>query len=286
MLSPVLAALLSAGCSTAKDVISKRLAPKIDGTISTFASFAYALPYYAVFLALTWLLGFETFAVAPGFLYWVVLRSLSDSFAEWFKMHAFQYGDLSLVSSIFSLYPVLLLFIAPFITGDRITLAGAIGVIITIAGTLVILYRPRNSATPIHPKALLFAFGAAVFFSLNTCFDRLAAQSASPGLSAFAMTFLAGVFLLPLLRGKGQALSQLRDHQGLLWQRGFFEIAFMVIKLYALQHLQAAYVVGLQRVGVLFSVVSGKLVFNEEEFVKRLIGAMLIVVGVVVIAIQ
>ncbi len=286
MLAPIAAAFASAACVTAKDTVSKQLASRVDGTISAFASFVYALPFYFAFLGLTWALGYENFAVGQGFFYWILLRSFSDAFFEWFKMHALHYGDLSVVSALLSLYPVLLLIASPFLTGDRITTAGALGVLITIAGTLIILYQPADSGVRIHPKALAFSLLAIFCATINTCCDRLAAQTASAGVSGFAMTFLAAIFLLPMLRTRRQFYSQFFQFRELFFRRGFFEICFMVVKLYALQHLQAAYVVGLQRVSVLFSVVTGRIVFREGDFLKRLIGAFLIIFGVAVILVS
>src|SRR5947209_14169162 len=94
-----LAAVLSAVFSSAKDLLSKRLAFRLDGTASTYASFAYALPYYLLMLAILWLLGYENFTCSLSFLLLVVLRSVTDAVAEGMKMHAFCHGDLSLVAT-------------------------------------------------------------------------------------------------------------------------------------------------------------------------------------------
>src|SRR5262245_8673040 len=98
----VFAAVLSAVLSSAKDLISKRLAFRIDGTLSTYASFAFALPFYVAALALLVLLGKEDLSVSTAFLWLVLLRSVTDSFAEGMKMHAFAHGDISLVATFFS----------------------------------------------------------------------------------------------------------------------------------------------------------------------------------------
>src|SRR5438128_5587010 len=61
-----LAAVLSAGLSSAKDLLSKRLAFRLDGTVSTFASFFFALPYYVVVLAVAHSLIFSDEAVVAS----------------------------------------------------------------------------------------------------------------------------------------------------------------------------------------------------------------------------
>ena len=279
-------ALISTVFSTAKDVVSKKLSYDVDGTVSSFASFIYALPYYFVLLLVLWLSGQETFEVAPTFFIWIVLRSLTDTCAEWLKMHALAHGDLSVVTSLFSLYPLMLLFTSPIITGDQLSIQGGTGVLLTIAGTILILFEPFKSNSRMHYKGILFALGSAFFFSLNSCFDRLAVQSASPALSGFVMTFLAGLFLLPLMLRKKERFAVMANYHKPFLQRGFFEISFMVSKLYALQFLQAPYVVAIQRVSVILSIISGRLIFKEKHFMIRLAAGLLICFGVYLIVLQ
>src|SRR3989442_15567184 len=93
------AALLSAVFSSSKDLLSKRLAFRLDGTVSTFASFWFALPFYVLVLVVLYPLGVETFECSLPFLALVLLRSITDTFAEWMKMHAFAHGDVSLVAT-------------------------------------------------------------------------------------------------------------------------------------------------------------------------------------------
>ena len=70
-----LAATLSAVFSSSKDLLSKRLAFRLDGTSSTFASFAFALPFYIAALVLLYALGLESFERSVPFLVLVLLRS-------------------------------------------------------------------------------------------------------------------------------------------------------------------------------------------------------------------
>lgn len=279
----IIAALLSAIFSTSKDVLSKALASRIDSTLSTFTSFAFALPYYAVVLTVLWFIGLETFTVGAGFFLWIILRSLSDGMAEWSKMKSFSTGDLSLVSSFLSLSPLFLLITSPLVTGDPLSAAEVISVILVVLGTLVIVYRPWRDHERAQRVAIAYALCAAVCFSLNTCFDRLAVQTSSPTLAAFWVTLLAGLMFVPAMLSRRGTLRQIAGCEKPLALRGFFEIAFMVSKLYALGVLPAPTVVAIQRVSLIFSIVSGKVVFNEGDFLRRLCGGALIVSGAVVI---
>ena len=64
--------------------------------------------------------------------------------------------------------------------------------------------------------------------------------------------------------------------------RGALEVGFMVLKLTALRFLSAPYVVVLQRVSMLLSIVAGRLFFKEKDIGQRLIAGVVIFLGVVV----
>lgn len=277
-------AVLSAVFSSSKDLVSKRLALLLDGTTSTYASFAFALPFYVVVLTIRFLLGYEVLDWSLPFLVLVLLRSITDTFAEWMKMHAFAHGDLSVVSIFFSLSPLFLLITSPLITGDPLTILDIVAVLLTVGGSMLMVYRPSDQSWTRQRKGILLACGAAFFFSLNSCFDRLAVQRGTPVFSGFTMTLLSAVFLAPLVLVRRDRIQALKDHSGGLWIRGGLETAFMICKLSALQFLQAPDVVAVQRLSLVLSIIGGRMFFKEPDFKRRLAAGILILVGVFVVA--
>jgi drug/metabolite transporter (DMT)-like permease len=280
----LLAALLSTIFSSSKDLMSKRLAFRLDGTVSTFASFAFALPFYLLLLAALWLHGAEPFTCSLAFLTLVLLRSLTDTFAEWLKMHAFAHGDLSLVVLVLSLSPLLLLIASPLLTGDPLTLAEVASVVLVVAGSTLMVYRPSGYKGSSQKRGILLAAGAGLFFTLNSCFDRLAVERGTPVFSGFAMTLLSALFLCPLVLGRADRLGALRTHHLGFLTRGLLETAFMVCKLFALQTMHAPAMAGIQRLSLLLSIIGGRVFFKEQDFKRRLAAGCLIVAGVAVIA--
>jgi drug/metabolite transporter (DMT)-like permease len=278
-----LAAFLSALFSASKDLLSKRLAFRMDGTSSTFASFAFALPFYLVVLAVQFFLGQETALWVSRYLLLVLLRSVTDTFAEWMKMYAFAHGDISLVATFFSLSPLFLLLTSPLITGDPLSLADVVAVMLVVGGSLLIVYHPSKSGWGEQKRGIVLALGAALFFSLNSCFDRLAAQYGRPVFSGFTMTLLSAVFLAPLVLTRGDRLRALHAYRRGLLARGLLEVAFMVCKLYALQFLNAPFVVVINRFALVLSIIGGRLFFKEPDFARRLAAGLLILLGVVLI---
>jgi drug/metabolite transporter (DMT)-like permease len=281
----LIACIVASLCASSKDLISKKISQSNTSTASAFGSFVFALPYYLLALAISWLAGYESFSVSLGFFGFVALRSITDAVAEWSKMASLSHGDISLVASFLSLSPLFLLITSPLITGDPITLSGVISILLIVSGGLLLIGK-KGSATGISWKAIGLAVLASVFFSLNSCFDRLAVREASPLLSGFGMTLMAGLMLLPMAVREAGSLKVAFAQPKLFWSRGFFELSFMTLKLYALQAIQAPYVVGILKIGVVFSILGGRVVFKEEHFKRRLIAGLLVCSGVVGILLE
>ncbi len=279
----LLAALLSTVFSSSKDLMSKRLAYRLDGTVSTFASFAFALPFYLLLLSVLWLLGLEKFTCSVMFLTLVLLRSSTDTVAEWMKMHAFAHGDLSIVVLVLSLSPLVLLITSPLITGDPLRGAEIASIVLVVAGSILMVYRPSTRKGPTQTRGILLAAGAALFFSLNSCFDRLAVERGTPAFSGFTMTLLSALFLTPLVLGRAHRIDALRTHYLDFLIRGLLETSFMVCKLFALQSMHAPTLASIQRLSLLLSIIGGRVFFKEEDFARRLAGGCLIVAGVLLL---
>ena len=279
--------ILAACLGTAKDVVSKKLAGNVSGIISAFASFAFALPFYLTALLILLVLGYEDFAFGESFLFLVIARAFTDALAEWMKMKAFETGEISVVSSFISLSPLFLIVNSPLITGDSLPTGGILAILLVVTGTLLLSWKgKKEGAIFTQRKAILLSLCSAFFFSLNICFDRLAVQVASPVLSGFAMTLVAGLFLLPgMLRSTGyqQVLEQNLKPFSI---RGCFECTFMICKHSALQFLQAPYVACIMKVGLIFSIIAGRVTFKEEDTVRKLLSSSLIVGGIVLIVLE
>ena len=123
-----------------------------------------------------------------------------------------------------------------------------------------------------------------MFFSLNSCFDRLAVERGTPVFSGFTMTLLSALFLCPFVVGRAARMASLRTHFLGFLIRGLLETAFMVCKLFALQSMHAPALAGIQRLSLLLSILGGRVFFKEEDFKRRLAAGCLIVAGVVLIA--
>jgi drug/metabolite transporter (DMT)-like permease len=286
------AGLFSAACAAAKDLLSKRLSFRIDGATSTFASFAFALPFYLAAMGILYAFGQSRFDFGKTFVTFVILRAVTDTLAEGLKMYAFAHGDISIVATIFSMSPLFLLVLSPLITDEHLSWIGLAAMLLVTTGSLVLVYRPTGADWASQKKAILLAATASVFFAINTCFDRLAMRSEPPDhtdlwapmVAGFTMTLVSALMVAPFVLLRSDRWRSLADDRRGLWGRGLLEVIFMAAKLYAIRVLPGPYVVGIMRLSVIFSIIGGWLFFREKDFRRRLAAGMLIVAGVVLIA--
>lgn len=274
----LLASLTAAALVAAKDVVSKKVSTRVHPLVSSFASFLFATPFYVLILVLLFSLGFEDFSWKSGFWFYVLLRALSDTAAESGRMLALQRGELSSVGAVIALHPLITLLISPWITGDILSPNIIWGVVLATFGSYLFTRVPVK----LDIKTFLISLGTAVFFSLNNCFDRLSALSASATLSSFAMNSLAAILTLPFaLKAVGykSGLSELKGTYRPFLLRGSFEAIFMIIKLFAMSTLQAPVVSAILRLSLVFQVAAGRTLFKEEGLVYRISGSIFIIAG-------
>jgi drug/metabolite transporter (DMT)-like permease len=278
-----IAALISALSATAKDVVSKSLAAKVHADVSTLASFIFALPYYIILIVIAQILGMNPLAYSGAFLALVVARSITDVFAEGFKMKAFANGDISLVTSFLALSPLILALFSPYITGDRVTTHDYVALGFIVIGSLLLVRRDRDTGKVFQFRAVVYAILASMAFALNSCFDRLAVAHSGALASGFAMTAMAGLFCLPVALRHREASSQLLLFKRSFMVRGAWETLFMVSKLFAMTILEAHVVLGISRISLILSVLAGKAMFGERDTKRRLVAAVFMYAGLLVL---
>jgi drug/metabolite transporter (DMT)-like permease len=277
----IIATLISACTLTAKDLVSKAVASKVHPDISTFASFLFALPFYGVIYLGLYLFGDGGLVLSRTFLILVLMRGISDVFAEGCKMRALEKGDVSLVIGLLSLSPLILTAMSPFITGDPVTTSEALGIALIVCGGLVLVRRDRVTGKVVQPVAIVYALVGSFAFALNSALDRLAVGHADPVTSAFSVTLCAALLTLPAIFRVPGANAQVGGNAGAFLLRGFFETVFMVAKMVALTSLPAHVVVGIMRMSMILTVFVGGAWFQEKDRARRVVGTVIMYVGLV-----
>jgi uncharacterized membrane protein len=96
---------------------------------------------------------------------------------------------------------------------------------------------------------------------------------------------LIAVGLLPFqFRESGGGVRALLSSPGLFFAIGAVEASSFLVQFFAMDMKEAAYVIAIKRLSLLFSVFVGWLFFNEKRLLSRLFGAAAMIAGAMLIA--
>lgn len=281
-------ALLSALFESLKDVSSKMGLKDMDEYLVTWAFGFFALP----FLALPFL-----FISIPhlGGQYWIALLfdGALNVIATILQLRAIKKSDLSLTIPLLAFTPLFLLIMSPLILGQFPTLLGVIGVILIVIGSYVLNIKRRNAGYLAPFKAMLEHRGprlmlyAAFLLSITSSIDKIGVLNSSPLFWAVSVHSFTSITLAPvIIREINHHLKLTKPDIRLLLAVGFFSALAIVTQYIAITTLLVPYVIAIKRTSTIMSVLFGYLIFKEKGIKGRLLGAAIMVVGVILITLS
>jgi uncharacterized membrane protein len=234
----------------------------------------------------------------PSQLWWVVSVSATVHTLYFYCLSkGYQSGDLSLVYPIARSTPAFVPLIAIPLLGERLSVPGALGIAVVVAGIWLVHaegWRWRNLAEP-GTKFALVTLAATVGYSL---FDKQGmailsdASWSSPvprALVYFCVveTMMFALFLPLALREVGRAglRTAAREELRTAAAAALASIASYTLILEAFRTASVSYVVAARQSSVLFALVLGGIFLRDRPSRPRMLGVIATVAGVVLIAI-
>lgn len=206
-------------------------------------------------------------------------------------------GDLSLVYPISrGSAPIFAAIWSALILAERLPLLGYVGVVLIVCGIFIVsipINRPRSLNGPFNVSSLFqkgaagWALACAVFISIFSVSDKLAVASTPPLIYNWWVIAGDTVLWVPIVWRRSSLrtnLNELRDNL-----RGVAGTAIAMPGAYAaalaaLALTSASYVVAGRGFSVVIGAVVGALLLKESFGSSRIIGAVTMVVGLVLIA--
>ena len=203
---------------------------------------------------------------------------------------ALRLTDISLSMPMLSLTPLFLLVTSFVLLGEFPSLMGVAGIFLIIVGSYLLHRMPKEQGilAPFRSiyknKGVLFMVLVAFLFSISANFDKLVVLYSDVVFgSALKFLFMGLCFLFVSLAGKREGLQiSWKQGAGFLVPGLFLTISIIAMN-FALTLSIVPYVVSLKRTSALFSVLYGGLLFKEKQVLQRGIGALVMVMGVVLI---
>jgi uncharacterized membrane protein len=205
---------------------------------------------------------------------------------------ALKKGDLSLIAPIQTITPLLILIIAIFFLDETPKPIGLLGIMLVVIGGILLDKSPKESFRSIMIrivtyKPALLGVAAAALYALASVFDKGGLKLVSVGVWIFYVYFFVFLFVLPfVLIKKRKEFIKLKQQKALVLSSSVFSVAAIYLQLLALKTALVTYVLSIKRLSSVFAVVLAYIVLNEKKALFRLKGAVLMVVGAILIGIS
>ena len=278
--------LLSAFFQAATDAFSKKvLRENCDIYLVGWARWCFAVPFL-----LTMLLFIHIPTLDQIFWFNVFLLLPLEITALILYIKALKLSPLSLSIPFLSFTPVFLLLTSFLMLGEQPDSSGLLGIFsVTVGGYLLNFHTiSRGTFEPfrciVEEKGCLLMIGVALIYSITSNLGKAAIQHSSPPFFAvFYFTFLS-LILTPIVwfKNRGTFLKGLHDLNYFLLM-GLSCALMFIFHTLAISLIQVPYMISLKRTSMLLSIVFGRLYFNETHIKERLLGSIIMLIGVLLI---
>lgn len=244
------------------------------------------------FIILAILQSKKIFAVSPNLLFWIILTALSAAAGGVIILVALKRGDLSLLSPIQTITPLMVLIISIFFLAERPGIVGLLGIIMVVIGGIFLDKDPKEKIGTILKrivtyKPALLAVLAAILYALAAVFDKAGLELTTAGLWALYVYSFVFIFLTPLvIYQKGRGLKKLSENKSLVIATSIFSVGAIYLQLLAIQTKYVSYVLSIKRLSSLIAVLLAYFVLKEKRALFRLRGAIIMVVGAILIGLS
>lgn len=216
--------------------------------------------------------------IPPAGLACLAATSLIHAFYFRSLAAAYEEGDLSLVYPYSRAIGMLLASVAGVLMlAERPSLLGALGILLTLAGTVVEPLAARGAA---RPKGLALTLWTGLAIGGYFLVDKLGVATVRPAVYLTGLSLGAAALLAPVMIPSGRAWRELNRSR---WHPLFgmlFSSASYGLVLAAMQRAPVSYVVAVRSCGILASGAAGVLFFGEAVAPGRWLALGLIVAGI------
>ena len=232
--------------------------------------------------------------IQPGYWLAVLVGGSLNILAFTLYVRALKLADLSLTVPLMMLTPLFLLATSPLIVQEWPTRADAVGVVLLVVGSYVLNIQASDTKARFWSPLLAMVQNpgsrlmlcVAFIWSITSNFDKIGVVNSSPLCWAVTLFSVIAGGMLPFVLRRGRGLTPLLGQWKLLGVTGGFNALAIAFQMLALTMAPVAQVIAVKRMSTLLSVVFGHFLFGERGMRSRLLGAAIMVSGVVIMSIR
>ena len=280
-------AFLTALFRSLTDVTGKIGLKNMDEYIVAWSLFLFAIPFIGLLLLFT-----DIPEIKPDFWIALLVGGGLNVFTNLIYMRAIKLSDLSITIPLITFTPLFMLVTSPIILGEFPNIFGVMGIVLIVGGSYILNFKEKSKGYLAPFKALLKEKGprlmllVAFIWSITANFDKIGIQSSSVFFWPVAVNAFIAIGFIPvvLIKSKNR-INQISKNYKTLLPIGFFHGLMIVFQMIAVSMTLVAYVISIKRTSAVLSVVFGSVLFKEKGLKERLVGSLIMILGVILITI-
>ncbi len=208
-------------------------------------------------------------------------------------MKAIKLSDLSITIPMITFTPLFLLLTSPLIVGEFPSSVALIGIFLIVFGSYVLNLNKRQKGYLYPFQALLKEPGpklmllVAFIWSITANFDKVGVLNSSALFWVLAANAFISAAMFPIvLVASRKSIKQISKSLNYLVPLGFFAAVSLVFQMIAIGMTLVAYVISIKRTSAIMSVLFGHFIFKEKGLKERLLGTIIMIIGVLLITLS
>ncbi|MEG4960379.1 MULTISPECIES: EamA family transporter [unclassified Microcoleus] len=278
--------ILTAFFEAVKDVFGKQNLKKSDEYVV-----AWSLSFFSVIFLIPWVLYTGIPPLNSQFWLALLIGGSINAVTSLLYIKALKLSDLSLTVPLLALTPLFMLVTSPLIVGEYPKFFDYIGISLIVAGSYLLNIKEKSKGYLAPFKALLDEPGpklmliVAFLWSIASNFDKIGVTNSYPIFWIFSLFGTMSVLLLPVLLHKTPNPGQkILKQLPMLAAMGFINATGIIFQMQALTLTFVVRVIAIKRTSVLMGVLFGHFIFKEKDIQERLLGAGIMILGVLFIS--
>ena len=207
-------------------------------------------------------------------------------------IRALRFGDISLTIPLMGFSPLFLAIASPLILNEFPAKAQLIGILLICFGAYFLNLKPKENNYLAPLKSLMTTQSSrlmlivAFLWALTTSFDKVGAKNSSPLFFSASLYFCTAIMTLPIvIICSPNWFSKLKSNFYKLVLLGSLKAVDMWCHVMAIASTVAANSVAVKQTSLLMTVGYGYFLFHEKNIKHRLLGCIIIIVGVCILSI-
>lgn len=280
-----LLSLLCAFFAATSDALSKKSLAESNEYLIVWVRVGFSTPFLLILLPFI-----EIPKLDQSFFIAVLVLLPLEITALILYVKAIKISPLSMTLPFLTLTPIFMIFTSNLILGEKLDKYGIIGIALTAVGAYLLNVKAtvKGILEPFRAigreRGSLYMIIVAFIYSITSNFGKMAVLHSSPLFFASTYYSTLAVIIFPLLLWKnrdGVRRIMFPDITFLLI--GFTMAISNLTHFLAVDITEVSYVISVKRTSLLFGIMYGALWFKERDVKERLIGAVIMISGVVII---